>query len=114
MKTFREKLAELPEERRSIIETEGQQLLQEYMTLQEIRKAIGLTQKEIAEAMDIEQNHVSRLERRTDMKLSTLKEFIEALGGKLKVSIEIPGKEPISISGLVGLEKDESQHIASA
>ena len=106
MKSFREKLAELPEQRRQAIEAEGQELLQEYMTLQEIRQAVGLTQKDVAEAMNIEQNHVSRLERRTDMRLSTLKEFTEALGGKLHVSIEVPGKAPISISGLVGLSQD--------
>jgi len=107
MKSFRYKLAELPEDRRNAIEVDGAKLLQEYMTLQEVRKAMGITQTDIAENMEIEQNHVSRLERRTDMKLSTLKDYIEALGGKLNIMIDIPGQASIPISGIVGLQKNE-------
>jgi transcriptional regulator with XRE-family HTH domain len=109
MKSLNEKLAELTPERRFAIEQRGEELIQEYMTLQELRKALDLTQTDIAEAMDIEQNHVSRLEKRQDMRLSTLKEYVEALGGSLNIIVDIPGKSPISISGIVGLTSYQSQ-----
>lgn len=71
---------------KSVVDTRFNELREEYLTLQEIRQHKNVTQKDLAELLGIEQANVSRMERRKDMKLSTLNEYIEALGGKLQIN----------------------------
>lgn len=67
------------------------------MKLAELRQARARTQVEVAQAMDTGQATVSRLERREDMYLSTLREYVEALGGELKLVASFADAEiPIS------------------
>jgi transcriptional regulator with XRE-family HTH domain len=98
MKSLQDKITELSPERRAKIEVQSEALYQEYLSLQELRKALNITQKDVADTLHIEQNNVSRLERRKDMRLSTLKEFIEALGCELSLIVSIPGKGRVAIS----------------
>jgi transcriptional regulator with XRE-family HTH domain len=63
------------------------------MPLEQIRNARRLTQVQLAEAMHIDQARVSRLERRTDMYVSTLANFIEAMGGRLEIRAVFPDGE---------------------
>jgi transcriptional regulator with XRE-family HTH domain len=60
------------------------------MQLQELRKARQVTQVEVAKAMSVEQAAVSKLERREDMYVSTLREYVKALGGELKLVASFP------------------------
>lgn len=60
------------------------------MQLQELRKARQMTQVELARAMSIEQAAVSKIERREDMYVSTLREYVKALGGELKLVASFP------------------------
>lgn len=60
------------------------------MQLQELRKARKVTQVEVAKAMSVEQAAVSKLERRDDMYVSTLREYVKALGGELKLVASFP------------------------
>lgn len=60
------------------------------MQLQELRKARNVTQVEVAKAMSVEQAAVSKLERREDMYVSTLREYVKALGGELKLVASFP------------------------
>jgi transcriptional regulator with XRE-family HTH domain len=60
------------------------------MQLRELRKARNVTQVEVAMAMDIEQASVSKIERREDMYVSTLREYVKALGGELKLVASFP------------------------
>jgi len=55
-------------------------------TLSEIRRAVGLTQKQLAETLGIEQGDLSKLERRQNLHLATLVRFIEATGGRLRIT----------------------------
>jgi predicted transcriptional regulator len=55
------------------------------MDLRAIRELVGKTQEDVAADTDMTQSEVSRLERRQDVRLSTLKRFVEALGGELEV-----------------------------
>lgn len=55
-------------------------------TLAEVRRAIGLTQSQMAEMLDMSQGDVSKLERRENLHLATLSRFIEATGGRLRIS----------------------------
>lgn len=63
------------------------------LQLTELRQARSKTQVEVAQAMDTQQAAVSKLERREDMYLSTLREYVEALGGELKLVASFPDAE---------------------
>ena len=74
------------------------------MKLPELRRARQLTQKTVAEVLGIAQGDVSKLERRTDAYVGTLRNYIEALGGRLRVTAEFPDTEPIEIEGFSAIE----------
>jgi DNA-binding XRE family transcriptional regulator len=85
----------------------GAELIAEEMTLRSLRHAHELTQDRMAELLGVKQENVSRMERRTDLLLSTMASYIEAMGGKLKLVAEFPGQAPVVIKTLadVTLEK---------
>jgi predicted transcriptional regulator len=64
--------------------------LREEMTLEELRKARDLSQEEIAQALAVGQPAVAKLEKRTDMHISNLRRYVEALGGKLEITARFP------------------------
>jgi len=72
-------------ERLDLIESRVSELKEE-MVLAEIRKALGLTQEELAERLDVGQTAITKLERRKDMHVSKLRELIEAMGGELVIT----------------------------
>jgi DNA-binding XRE family transcriptional regulator len=88
---------EFSDEEKKEIDTRYQHLRDEYMTLQEIRKSKSLTQDNMAKLLGIKQENVSRMERRSDMRLSTMQEYIEALGGTLQITATFPDNKTISI-----------------
>lgn len=63
------------------------------MQLDELRKAVGVTQQELAERLGTYQPSISKLERRSDIFVSTLRDVVEALGGWLDVTACFPGGE---------------------
>lgn len=69
---------------------EKTRLMLESMPLQELRQARALSQDEMAKSLGIKQAAVSKLERRTDMYLSTLRKFVEAMGGRLEIVAHFP------------------------
>lgn len=85
------------DEEKAEIEARYQRLRAEYMTLQEIRKNKNITQEDMASLLGIKQENVSRMERRQDIKLSTLKEYVEALGGEIQINAIFPDNKTISI-----------------
>ena len=64
--------------------------LQQDMALAEVRKAMSLTQVDLAEMLHIKQAAVARLENRTDMYISSLRKYITALGGELDIVARFP------------------------
>jgi predicted transcriptional regulator len=62
------------------------------MNLRELRQLSGLTQQDVAQATKMRQPELSRVERRDDHLLSTLRRYVEALGGKLEVTARLKGK----------------------
>ena len=76
-------------ERRAKIELDVKKTLTE-MPLQELRNARGLSQKMLAEALNIQQPAIAKLEKRTDMYISTLRSHIEAMGGDLDIIARFP------------------------
>lgn len=106
MKTLQDILAELPEERRDRIKARTAELIAEEMTLRDLRKAMAKTQVEIARALDIGQEGVSRLEKRTDMLLSTLNSYVKAMGGELNLVATFPGRAPVLIEALADVSEE--------
>lgn len=80
-------------ERQERIKSGANELIEEYQNLLKLRKDLGLTQEQVAGKLGIVQENISRLESRKDMRLSTLRKYIEALGGELELYIKIPGEE---------------------
>jgi len=85
------------DEEKEVIDARYQTLHAEYMTLQEIRKNQQVTQDDMAKLLGIKQENVSRMERREDMKISTLKDYIEALGGEIQINAVFPDNKTINI-----------------
>ena len=83
-KSFRDLIAAWPPERRAEVHRRALELLAE-MPLHELRRARQLSQQHLAATMKQSQSAVSRLERRTDMYISTLRSYVEALGGELEI-----------------------------
>ena len=93
-------IAKLPARRRKKIEARAVQLTGEEMTRQQLRVALRRTQVEVANALGINQDSVSRLEQRADILLSTLRKYVEALGGNLSIIAEFPDQRPVKLAGI--------------
>lgn len=104
MKTLKEMMVPLPASRRKKIEKRAQLLIAEEMTMQQLRKARRITQVELARTLGVNQEQVSRIEKRTDIHLSTLKRQVEAMGGELIVSAKFPDGAPVILTGFAALE----------
>jgi transcriptional regulator with XRE-family HTH domain len=79
-------------------------LIAEEMTMRELRKARNMTQIEMAKVLGVKQEQVSRIEKRTDLHLSTLKRSIEAMGGELILMAKFPDGAPVKLTGFAELE----------
>lgn len=93
-------MAALPEPRRQRVEERAMQLA----TLKDLRKAAQQTQAELAAALGVGQDTISRLEKRSDMLLSTLRHYVESMGGRLDLVAQFPNRPPVVIEHL-GVEQ---------
>jgi DNA-binding XRE family transcriptional regulator len=93
-------MRKLPRAQRKKVEARAAELIAEEMTLRELRRARKLTQVRIAKKLGITQDSVSRLEKRSDLLLSTLRKSVEAMGGNLSLVAEFPDREPVILSGI--------------
>jgi DNA-binding XRE family transcriptional regulator len=100
MKTLDQKMKGISCARRKKIEARAAGLIAEEMTLQELRQARKLTQVRMAKVLGITQDGVSRIEKRSDLLLSTLRKTVEAMGGNLSLIAEFPDREPVVLSGI--------------
>ncbi|MBK9166494.1 MAG: helix-turn-helix transcriptional regulator [Bryobacterales bacterium] len=85
---------------RKKVKSRAAELIAEEMTLRELRKARKLTQVRIAKQLGITQDSVSRLEKRSDLLLSTLRKTVEAMGGELSLVAEFPDCPPVVLQGI--------------
>ena len=86
---FAKLTADFPSERRERIEARKKEL-RASMALHELRQAQAMTQKALGEVLKVKQPAVARLERRTDMYVSNLRSYIEAMGGSLNIVAQFP------------------------
>ncbi|MEP7242366.1 MAG: helix-turn-helix transcriptional regulator [Gammaproteobacteria bacterium] len=99
-RTVTAKIATLPRARRAKIKARAAQLVAEEMSLRALRKALGHTQAKVAADLGVGQDTVSRYEQRADMLLSTLQQYIKAMGGSLCLIAEFPSRPPVRINTL--------------
>lgn len=95
--THDEFLKGLPKKRQQAIAKRAAELIAEEATLRDIRKARKRSQTKVAKTLKINQAAVSKLERRTDMYVSTLRSYVEAMGGELEIIARFPGSPPYHI-----------------
>lgn len=93
-------IAALPDDRRARVEARFEELRDEVESLGELRRAVGKAQTDIAATLKIKQPSVSKIEKQTDMYLSTLKSYIEAVGGQLDIVVRLPDRPPLHITRL--------------
>ena len=105
--TLKGKLERLPQERRKRVEERAAQLIAEEMTRQQLRQALKLTQERVAQLLEIDQGNVSRIEQRTDLMLSTLRDYVAALGGELRIVVEFPNRPPVTLVGIAQIQEPQ-------
>ena len=105
MATLKEAMDRLPAARRQKVEARAQALIAEEMSLRDLRKALGQTQVSIAQKLGSNQENVSRLEQRSDLLLSTLSGYVEAMGGKLSLVAQFPDRPPVALTGIAALDE---------
>jgi transcriptional regulator with XRE-family HTH domain len=89
---------------KKVAKARAAEIIAEELTLQELRKAHRMTQERLAETLNVGQEQISRLEKRSDLLLSTLRSYIEAMGGKLTIIAEFPEGKPVVLAGIGSLE----------
>jgi len=102
-KKFAELRAKMSPEARAQAEAKARTMLAE-MPLNELRQARGLSQKMLAEVLHVQQPSIAKIEKRTDMYISTLRSHIEAMGGQLEVIAKFPDGV-VKISNFSELDK---------
>jgi transcriptional regulator with XRE-family HTH domain len=99
-RTLNDVIEKLPRSRQDRIAARYRVLKDEVESLQALRKAAGKAQSEIASTLRISQPSVSKIEKQTDMYLSTLRNYVEAVGGDLELVVRFPKQEPLHLHGL--------------
>jgi len=99
-RTHSEIMAAMPEERRRRIEARTAELVGEVEGLKALRQLAERSQVEMATTLKIKQPSVHKIERQTDLYLSTLRRYVEAAGGTLELRVELPGKGVMHLTGV--------------
>lgn len=103
-KSLKEKMRTLDAKTRRKVEARTAELIAEEMSLRDLRKAMDKTQVSMARTLGIKQEGVSRIEKRSDLLISTLRGYVEAMGGELRLIAEFPHRPPVALFGVAELE----------
>jgi DNA-binding XRE family transcriptional regulator len=93
-------LATLPKARRAQIARRAAEIAVEEMNLRALRRARARTQADLARRLGVGQEAVSRAEARGDLLLSTLRDYVAALGGELDLVVRFKDRAPVALRGL--------------
>ena len=91
-RAFSELKAGWSAERRAANVARKAKLAEEMVSLEQLREGLGISQEELASVLDVQQPAISKLVRRPDMKVSTLRELIAAMGGELRITATFPDR----------------------
>jgi DNA-binding XRE family transcriptional regulator len=98
--TQEDMMGRLPKERQARIKARAAELHREVEGLKALRLLAQRSQEQIAQGLGIKQPSVLKIERQTDLYLSTLRRFVEAAGGTLELRVELPGTGVIHLTGM--------------
>ncbi|MCF8040386.1 MAG: helix-turn-helix domain-containing protein [Desulfohalobiaceae bacterium] len=104
-KKFSRLREQMSSEAREKAQDKAQEMLTE-LPLHEVRQARGMTQKVLADVLQVKQPAVAKLEKRTDMYISTLRSHIQAMGGELDIIARFPDGSSVKIDNFSELEND--------
>jgi transcriptional regulator with XRE-family HTH domain len=104
---IQDKIKSLNPAQREKVKVRAAELIAEEMTLRELRKARKLTQTRMAKVLNITQDGVCRLEKRSDLLISTLRRTIQAMGGDLSLVAKFPDRAPVVLSGITSEQPRE-------
>jgi hypothetical protein len=96
---YEQVLAMESEEFQQSVRQRAAELIAEEINLRELRRLRKLTQTRLSKKLKIGQEGVSRIEKRTDLYLSTLRSYVEAVGGKLSLIVEFPDRSAVTLAG---------------
>lgn len=99
-RTIEQVMAAMPPERQARIKARADEMKAEIEGLKALRLLADRSQEQIAQALGIKQPAVLKIERQTDLYLSTLRRFVEAAGGTLELRVELPGKGVMHLTGM--------------
>src|ERR1700730_11692661 len=93
-------IADLPADRQARIDARYREMKDEVEGLRELRQVAGKAQADIATALNIKQPSVSKIEKQADMYLSTLRSYVEAVGGNLEIVVRLPSRPALRLRDL--------------
>jgi DNA-binding XRE family transcriptional regulator len=93
-------IADLPADRRARIDARYREMKAEIESLRELRRVAGKAQADVASALKIKQPSVSKIEKQTDMYLSTLRSYVQAIGGELDLVVRLPKRPALRLQHL--------------
>jgi transcriptional regulator with XRE-family HTH domain len=99
-RTHKDILESLPAERRGKVAERAGQLRREVEGLRALRLLAERTQEQLAESLGVKQPSVHKMERQSDLYLSTLRRFVEAAGGTLELVVTLPGTGTLRLTGI--------------
>ena len=102
-KSHDELMAELSPERRKRVDARAADLIAEEKSLRDLRQARQLTQQRMAKRLGVRQHSISRMEQRSDMLLSTLRDYVGKMGGELVLTARFPDRKPVRIKGFADI-----------
>jgi len=100
-------------ERQARIKARAKEIIAEELALRDLRKLRRVTQEAVAKRLDGRQVYISQLEQRTDMKLSTLKNYVEAMGGELHLVVTFPDGSEVQLEHPDASHDDEVSAVKS-
>ena len=102
-------IKKMPPAQRKKVKTRAAELIAEELTLKELRKARNITQTNLSKLLGIGQDQVSKMEKRKDLKLSTIAEYVEAIGGSLSLIVDFPDRKPVVLTGITHSERADGR-----
>lgn len=99
-RTLKQIKAAMTPQDRAEVEARTTELIAEVEGLKAFRVLAERSQEQIAESLGIKQPSVHKIEKQTDLYLSTLRRFVEAAGGSLELRVELPGKGVLHLTGV--------------
>ncbi len=107
-------IADLPLDRQARIDARYREVKDEVEGLRELRQVAGKAQADIANALNIKQPSVSKIEKQADMYLSTLRSYVEAIGGELDLVVRLPKRPALRLRHLGDMSKSSPKARAAS